>query len=312
MRTGFIIFLLLALFGDFIASDKPLVCSIKGKLFFPSMQQKAADCGILQADSVLNTRDWRGFRSYDWVVRSPVPFSAERPDKEPVKFTAPLQNGHLLGTDFLGRDVLAGLIAGCKVAFQIGIFSMLIAVFVGVVLGAMAGYFGTWCDNLILGLIEVKRAVPSVLWIFAVAAISDQCSLTQIVLIIGLLSWPGIALLMRSAVIKVKTADYILAARAIGCSEWRILFVHIIPNCLGPVYVAAAALVPAAVLTESALTFLGIGLPLQTVTWGSMLRQAQSDVSIWWLALFPGLCLFLLILLFNTYAERLRNTRTRV
>ena len=307
MRTGFIIFLFLALFGDFIANEMPLLCNLEGTWQFPALQQKGIDLGILNPDADFMTRDWRNSPDLLFSINAPIPFSAETPNTDLERFVPPFQSRHLLGTDGLGRDVLAGLIAGCQVAFQIGIFSMIIAVILGVVLGAIAGYFGSVADYLIMSLIEIKRAVPSILWIFAFAAFFDQCTLLQMTLIIGLLSWPGIALLMRSAVLKAKTADYILAARGLGFSRWRILFVHIIPNCLGPVYVAAAALVPSAVLTETALTFLGIGLPLNSVTWGSMLRQAQSDISIWWLALFPGICLFVLVLLFNTAAERLRK-----
>lgn len=304
MRAGFFIFLFLALFGDFIANDKPLLCSLNGQWQFPAMQQKGIDWGILRPDADFMSQDWR---SASFSIHAPIPFAAEQPDTEGARLVPPFLSRHLLGTDGLGRDLLAGLIAGCGVAFQIGIFSMIIAVLLGVVLGAVAGYFGSVADYLIMSLIEIKRAVPSILWIFAIAALFDQCSLSQMTLIIGLLSWPGIALLMRSAVLKVKSADYILAARGLGFGKWRILFVHIIPNCMSPVYVAAAALVPSAVLTESALTFLGIGLPLNHVTWGTMLRQAQTDISSWWLALFPGSCLFLLVLLFNSIAERLRK-----
>lgn len=308
MRTGLIIFLFLALFGDFIANDRPLFCQINGKVYFPSLHQKGFEWNLVRADSLYSTRDWQTFDGYERVLKSPVPFSAGSTDISGARYVPPFQNSHLLGTDGLGRDVLAGLIEGCSVAFRTGIFSMLLAVFLGILMGATAGFLGSVNDYLIMSLIEIKRAVPSILWIFALTAIIDQCTLTHIVLIIGLLSWPNIALLMRSSVLRVKKADYVMAARDLGFSKWRILFFHIIPNCLGPVYVAAAALVPTAAITESALTFLGIGLPLNTVTWGSMLRQAQSDISMWWLALFPGICLFLLILLFNTFAERLRKT----
>lgn len=307
MRSGFVIFLFFAFFGDFIANEKPLICQVKGKMEFPAFRQKGIEWRIAESDSSFYARNWLTFSEYDWAVRAPVHFSAGTIDLRGEHFDGPFRHPHLLGTDRLGRDVLAGLIEGCAVAFKTGFSVMIIAVFLGLLFGVVAGYFPVFWDYPIMSLIEIKRSVPGILWIFAVAAILRQCSLFQIILIIALLSWPNIALLVRSSVIKVKNEDYITAAKALGFSKWRILTKHILPNCLQPVYVAAAALIPAAITTESALTFLGIGLPLNTVTWGSILRQAQNDIDAWWLALFPGLCLFFVVILFNSWAENLRK-----
>ncbi len=307
MRVGFFIFFLLVLFGDFIANEKPLYCKIDGKVQYPAFRQKGIDWNLAQADANFFSRNWLTFNAYESVIKAPVPFSATTLDVQNGNFKAPFQTVHLLGTDNLGRDVLAGIIHGCSIAFWIGLGATFLAVLLGVLLGAIAGYFADYWDILIMKIIEVKRTIPSLLWIFAIAAVIDKCTIWHIILIIGGLGWTGIAQLMRAEVLKTKNEDYALAAKTLGLSTWQTLFKHILPNSLSPIYVAGAFMVSQAILAEASLSFLGIGLPTETVTWGSMLQQATRNISAWWMAIFPGACLFLVIVLFNKLAENRRK-----
>lgn len=294
MRWGFFIFLSVALFGDFIANEKPLYCELDGVSFFPAFRQKAIDWHLAQPDSILVHTNWQQINATS-SVKAPIPFSATTIDVNNGQFKPPFQAPHWLGTDSIGRDTAAGLVAGAQIAFYIGLGATLLALFIGVLLGAIAGYFGKWADVIIMRGIEIKKTIPSVFWIISLAAIMNQCNVVQLIIIIGVLAWTNLALLTRAAVMKNKVADYAMAAKTIGLSDMAILWKHILPNSMGAVKIAAASIVVNAIITETSLTFLGIGLPIETVTWGAMIRQSQQNINAWWLTVFPGLCLFLVI-----------------
>ena len=184
---------------------------------------------------------------------------------------------------------------------------MLLATLLGICLGATAGFFGGYWDRLVMQLIEIKRTIPSILWIFALAAIINKCTIIHIILIIGGLSWTGIAQLIRATILKTKSEDYILAAKTLGLKKWAILIRHALPNSLAPVYVAASFMVSNAIIFESSLSFLGIGLSVEEVTWGAMLSQGSTDINAWWMVVFPGICLLGVIVLFNNLGERFRK-----
>ena len=161
---------------------------------------------------------------------------------------------------------------------------------------------------LVMRLIEVLNAVPGLLLIIAFAAIFSTKSLWPIILIIGLLGWTGIARFFRAELLKVRNMDYIQAAKALGFSKWRVLFKHALPNAIGPVMIVIAFGIARAILTEASLSFLGIGIDSATqVTWGTILRSGRNAIAYWWLALFPGLAIFLTVLIFNLIGEGLRN-----
>jgi peptide/nickel transport system permease protein len=307
LRIGFAIFFAIALLGDFIANEKPLYCKVQGKTQFPAFRQKAVDWHLAQADSSISARNWLIFNEYESVIKAPIPFSAGTLDSNDASLKAPFESNHWLGTDRLGRDLLAGLIHGCGIAFWIGLGATLLATILGILLGGIAGFLGGFWDTVILKIIEIKQTIPSIFWILTLSAVLNRCTIFHIILIIGGLAWTTIALLMRSALQKVKTEDYITAAKTLGLSQWQIFFKHALPNSLSPIYVAASFLVTAAILTEAALSFLGIGLPFEEVTWGSILHQGQSDMSAWWLLFFPGFCIFLVVILVNSFGERLRS-----
>jgi peptide/nickel transport system permease protein len=306
-RIGFILFFTVALLSDFIANEKPLYCKIKGQHFFPAFQQKATDWQLIKPDSSLYSQNWLIFNEYESVLKAPIPFSAGSIDSRCGGSIPPFQSTHWLGTDKIGRDVLAGLIHGCNTAFLVGFGVMLLALFIGVLLGGLAASAGGFTDYFINRIIEIKRTIPSVFWVLVLSSFLNKCTILHIILIVGGLVWTDIALLTRATLLKVQTTDYITAAKTLGLSDWEIFFRHALPNSLTPIYVAAPHIVAGAILSESALSFLGIGLSVEEVTWGALLRQGQSDLNAWWLVFFPGLAIFIVILLCNSVGEKWRK-----
>lgn len=305
MKIGLIIFAFIALFGDFIANEKPLYCTIDGKASFPAFQQKIIDWGGTTSDTSFYKINWATFSNYQSVLKAPIPFSAKSLSED--KFIPPFQSKHLLGTDKLGRDVLAGLIYGTKSAFWVGIGGTILSLLIGILAGLMCGYYeGLW-DKIITQIINIKRMIPTLLWIFTIAAIVGKCNYFQIILIITFLSWTTYALLLRAEILKVKQQDFVSAARALGLGHFSIIRKHILPNTLPVLYVTTTIMIGNIILTLSTLSFLGVGLSIEEVTWGSMIQQASSDITVWWMAIFPGVCLFGIVYLFNRIGESLRS-----
>lgn len=307
MKKGLIIFAFIALFGDFIANEKPLYCTIEGKSSFPAFQQKIIDWGGKTSDTSFYKINWATFSNYQTVIKAPIPFSAK--SLSDTKFIPPFCSKHLLGTDNLGRDVLAGLIYGTKSAFWVGVGATTLALFLGVILGLIGGYYeGVW-DKIITQVINIKRTIPPILWIFALTAIIGNCDYWQIILIFAILSWTSHALLLRAEILKIKHQDFVIAARSLGLGNFSIIRKHILPNALPVLYVITAIMIGNVILGLSSLSFLGIGLSIDEVNWGTMIRQAASDITVWWMAIFPGICLFAVIYLFNSIGEALRSRK---
>ena len=294
---------------------------------------------------------------------------------------------HFLGTDKLGRDVMSGLIHGARTSLGIGILGMGIATIIGMLAGALAGYYGDrgfftawihlllwilglmvasfygfvvpqyaignafaegggeglWAlgksllifglilsffdylgrrlarfrlfsrkisipvDGLLLRIMELLRAIPALILLITVRAVTGPFSFGLLVVLIGLIFWTGIARFMRAELLRNRNLDYIEAARALGFRERRIVFGHAMPNALAPVFTAIAFGIAIAILSASSLAFLGLGIAQDTVTWGSLLRAGQERFTAWWLVVFPGLAIFLTILLFNLIGEGLRD-----
>jgi peptide/nickel transport system permease protein len=162
-------------------------------------------------------------------------------------------------------------------------------------------------DSIIYSLINIKRSIPSIILIFILVAILQKCNVVHLILILGSLSWMNFALLIRGEFLKIKNTEYIVAAKSLGFSEGQILFRHAFPNVIVPTIILAASTVSNLILAESGLSFLGIGLPIEQITWGSLMRQAENNISAWWLAIFPGLCIFIVVVIFNKLAEDLRK-----
>jgi peptide/nickel transport system permease protein len=379
---------------DFIANDKPLACGYKGQTYFPVFNEYGVALGVSKWTKDFSNVNWHNLQ-FDWTVMPLIPYTPQYMDLKNSDYKSPFDKQdvpssrykHLLGTDKLGRDVMAGMVHGTRVAMMVGVIAMSIAVFFGIILGALAGYFGDtrlkmsrarlWLNLifLVLGLfyafsvrsytlgdalsesvggfllqlfysfiifaifglvangltillkkipflkaqvtipldiiisrmMEVKTSVPALLLILSICAIMKKPSIFITMCVIGLLGWVLIARYVRAELLKVRSLEYIEAANALGFSEMRILFKHAIPNTLSAVLITVAFGIAGAILTESGLSFLGIGVAPEQVTWGSLLSSARGYVPAWWLAIFPGFAIFITVTLFNLIGEGLTD-----
>ena len=281
---------------------------------------------------------------------------------------------HWLGTDKLGRDTLAGLIAGTRTALMIGLGGMAIALFIGLLMGMSAGYFSNdlfnltkmgiilrgvllgilvfylgvffqqqlpfywFCllnitvfsliklgdflfskipflnktiifplDSLVMRVIEILQAVPSILWLLGLVAVTDRLSILGLIFFIGLTSWTTTSRLVRGELMRIRPLEYMETAQVLGFSHTRILLRHALPNILTPVFIALAFGIANCILMEALLTFIGFGLPLEQVTWGSMLSVAKDNPSAWWMAIFPGFMIFITVYSLNRLGESLNE-----
>jgi len=399
---------LVAVFSDFIANQQPLYAKYRGKVFYPAFQTLFHKT---LTDSTLNPltgkyerlqfdiTDWRQL-DLEKVVWAPIPYSATQHDKYNTDYAAPSANQkyknsrgeitsvppifkHKLGTNNIGQDVAAGLIHGTGVAMRVGLIAMGIAAFFGILIGALAGYFGDHAlrirrasyllgfvglffgyfygfvvrkqalayafnngfgygmlslflgliiaavfivgfgylgtffrkskkvhipvDILISKLIEIVDSMPALLLIITISALFIDKSLVLVMTIIGLLSAPRIARLVRAEFLRIRNLGYIQSARALGLGDTRIILRHILPNTLAPVFVYIAFGIASAVIAESSLSFLGIGVPPEDVTWGSLISSARDNYSAWWMVVFPGLAIFATVTMYNLIGEGLRD-----
>lgn len=383
---GLTLLLFVALFGDFLANQKPLYCVIDGKTWFPVGRQYLVDLGLAKWDAEFLTKPWHE-QKYERVLMPLIAYSAQQIDLKNGNYRSPFDRQeiknwhyrHWLGTDQLGRDVAAGMIAGARTSILVGFVAMSIAALIGIFFGAVSGYFGDdrlrvsaaklilgvlglflglfWAfgarsyaltegrfgleivkslailslvltlfyflarllekmgigrkrvliqaDNLVMRLIDVMNSIPALLFILAALALIKDRNILYVMAIIGLLRWTGIARFLRAELLRIRKMEYMEAARALGFSDWRVIRRHAIPNGIGPVTIALAFGIAGAVLLEAYLSFLGIGLPPESVSWGSMLNHVRANFAAWWLALFPGLAIFFTVMIFNLLGESL-------
>ncbi len=219
----------------------------------------------------------------------------------------PPSPGHWLGTDEEGRDVLSRMIFGTRISLSVGFISVGLYVAIGILLGALAGYFGGWIDMIVSRAIEIMICFPTFFLILAVLAFIGP-SLVNIMIVIGITSWPGIARLVRGEFLRLRRQEFVLAGRIVGAGTGRLIFRHILPNSMAPVFVSATFGIASSILVESSLSFLGFGVQPPTPSWGEILSQSRDFMDIaWWLALFPGLAIFLSITAYNLIGEGLRD-----
>jgi len=402
--------ILVSITAHFIANDQPLYAKYRGNNYYPAFQTYF---NSTKTDSTINPvsgnwerlqfdiTNWKQLK-LDKVVWALIPYSPKKPDRfnreyasptsiqyyknpEGKRVEVPIKYRHHMGTDAIGRDVLSGLIHGTKISLTVGIISMGIAAIIGIILGAIAGFYGdtnlVWSrfryyltifgvvlgffyafiartvvlsegfsesmssglfqftislfiwfgivlvmnligkakmlgflgrdkkipvDSIVSRGIEILNSMPRLLLIITISAIMER-SMVMLMIIIGLTSWTGIARFTRAEFLKIRELEYLQAAKALGYSSRRIIFKHALPNGLAPVFVSIAFGIASAILIESGLSFLGIGVPDDVVTWGSLLSLGRQQFEAWWLVMYPGLAIFITITVYNLIGEGLRD-----
>jgi len=214
---------------------------------------------------------------------------------------------HWMGTDQFGRDILSRMLHGARISLSVGLVAVFIYVTIGLGVGSLAGYYGGWIDMVLMRLVDVMLCIPTFFLILMVVAFVGP-SLLNIMVIIGLTAWPDVARLVRGEILSLKQREFISAARIMGARDSRIILKHLLPNALGPVIVVSTLGVGSAILVESGLSFLGLGVQPPTASWGNMLMEGTSHLlDAWWLVTFPGAAIFLTVLSYNLLGEGLRD-----
>jgi len=316
--VGFLV--AVAVFAPAIAGTKPVLCRYKGRLYAPCLGyfDRRLEPAIFARDKFRGTypRNLAEKDPESWAIWPLVfqdPYRAVRADEWPGRPENPSMDqgvpswAHPFGTDQAGVDVLAKMIHGTTVALLVGFVSMGIAASIGIVVGAIGGYFGGWVDAVTSRVTEIVMCIPTLVLILAIVAIIEKPTIWHTMAIIGFTGWTGIARLTRGEFLRLKGAEYVTAARASGAGPMRIMLRHILPNALAPILVPITFGIAAAILVESGLSFLGFGPPPPSASWGSILNGARSNLSMWWLAVFPGIAIFLTVLGYNLVGEGLQE-----
>lgn len=220
---------------------------------------------------------------------------------------SPPSSAHPFGTDELGRDVLSRMIWGSRVSLKVGFSAVGLAMIIGIVIGAIAGFYGGRVDAILMRFVDIMLAFPTFFLILAVIAVLEP-SIFIIMVVIGLTGWMDVARLVRAEFLTLKERDFVHAANAIGAGNLRLIFNHMLPNSLSPVFVAATFGVAGAILTESGLSFLGLGVQPPNPSWGNILTSGKDNIEVaWWLSVFPGLAIMITVLSYNLVGEGLRD-----
>ena len=263
---------------------------------------------------VFDKTDWKyrvsNQQKNEVVISAPVPYGPFDLVGAPYETSS---KKHWLGTDNIGRDVLSRIIYGARVSIAVGIFATLISLIIGTAVGLISGYLGGITDLLTMRVVEIIICFPAFLLLLILMAtmmdLKFEQSILVVIPIIGFLGWTGLSRIVRGEVLKQRSMQYVQACESLGMSNWRIMFVHLLPNVSGPIMVCAVFMVAANVLAESGLSFLGFGVQPPTASWGELLKEAFVDPLRYWnLTLWPGLLIFFTVLSFNLMGEGLRKS----
>ncbi len=277
---------------------------------FPVIQDATPYRRVINSDNFRQSPDW-------WVITAPIPFGENEnitaESRQPPTWLLPDdqrvegQNWHWLGTDTNGRDVLSRMVYGARISMLIGLVAVSIYVTIGTILGALAGYYAGWMDLLLSRIIEIVICLPVLFLILSVQAFLRP-NILNIMILLGLVWWTGPARLARGEFLRIGNMEYVAAVRAIGGSDLRIIFMHVLPNAIGPILVSISFGMAGSILVESTLSFLGFGVPPPTASWGDLLNNGRGDIqTLWWLTFFPGLAIFLTLTCFNLIGDGLRD-----
>lgn len=249
------------------------------------------------------------------VVFAPVIAKHDPYELDMINSKAAPSREHILGTDELGRDYFARVLYGGRVALQVGIFAVIIEVIVGAIIGGIAGYYGGIVDNVLMRITEVFMSFPFLPLVITISAvigtsIAPEQKMYLVMVILGLLSWPGLARIVRGQILSLREQEFILAAKALGIRNSRIIWRHLIPNTVGYIVVNATLGVASAILQESSLSFLGLGVAPPVPTWGNLIQYARDMYNLQhrpWLWIPPGLCIFATVMCINLIGDGLRD-----
>ena len=230
------------------------------------------------------------------------------PDKTEVSLKLkPPSSRNYLGTDQLGRDVFSRMLHGSRISLTVGFIAVGISIFIGVLVGAAAGYYGGWVDSFLMRFVDTMLCFPSFFLILTIVALLGP-NILNIMVVIGITSWEGTARFVRAEFLSLRERDYVQAAKALGVKDRRIIFRHILPNALAPVFVTATLGVASAILIEASLSFLGFGVQPPAPSWGNILTEGRTYIfDSWWLTVFPGLAILIAVLSFNLAGDGLRD-----
>jgi peptide/nickel transport system permease protein len=320
LALGYVVLVgLVGLASPMIAGTKPIVCRYKGRIYFPCVGYYnvnwenpifVTDRFRNQYFKKLKEKDPESWAIWPLVFQDPYrrirAGEAEGYPENPHGIEGGPNRFNLMGTTSQGIDVFARVVHGSLIALLIGFVSMGIASAVGISLGATAGYFGGLADTILSRLTEIVMCLPTLILLLTIISLVEDPKIWHTMAIIGFTSWTGIARLARGEFLKLRNLEYVVAARALGVSEFRIIFRHILPNALAPVLVPISFGIAAAILIENALRFLGLG-DTSSPSWGSLLNDGQRNLEMYWLIVFPGAAIFLTVLAYNLIGEGLQE-----